>query len=109
MRHVACLRTAVLAALVGLVATQSMAWAQDTPEAAAVVLDPGVLALIELVKGGGLPVVLAWVAWWLRGLMGAGIPVTVQLSDVDRALLRDARRDLDAVGRLSLTDPGSPR
>jgi hypothetical protein len=48
--------------------------------------------LTELLRGGGLPAVLAMLAWWARGALGTGIPLVVSLHAEDRELLRSLRR-----------------
>ena len=96
----ACARWALAALIAGIAATTSIAWAQE-PATASMAADPGLL-LVELLKGGGLPAALAAAAWWARGVVGAGIPVVVSLSEHDRALLARLRLD-------DRTDPGPPR
>lgn len=96
MRHARCLRSALVAALVGLAWT---AYAQDPAPATAAAMDPTTGLLVGLLQGGGLPAVLAAVAWWARGAVASGIPVVVQLSDADRRLL-------EAVARREVTEPG---
>lgn len=63
-----------------------VAWAQDPP---AVPDTPSDSLLIHLLEQGGLPAVLAFIGWYLRGLLLSGIPVVAQLGEVDRQLLRD--------------------
>jgi hypothetical protein len=99
-----CVRWAVAALVVGVLAEVSIAWAQDRPmDSESLAHDPSVLLLVELLKGGGLPAVLAMAAWWARGLLGQGIPVVVQLSERDREVLSRLR----TVGEH--TDHGVPR
>lgn len=59
--------------------------AQDV--APVVPADPTYDLIARLLQGGGLPAVLALVAWWARGLLAAGLSITVQLSAEDRRLL----------------------
>lgn len=101
-----CLVWVAAAALLGLAI---QAHGQDP--AVAVTADPVVGALLELLRGGGLPAVLALVAWWARGAVGGGIPVapitiTVQLPPELLAELKRIRRaiehDDDKRGRLSI-------
>lgn len=66
-----------------------VAYGQDPGAASAV---PGLpTSLADLVHAGGLPAALAWAAWTLRGVLSAGIPVTVSLSAADRELLTERR------------------
>lgn len=85
---------AALAALVGVAA---VAWGQEAaePVQAAATGDPVTDLVLRLVSGGGLPAVLALVAWWARGQLGAGVPVVLQLHPEDRAELRRIRRALE--------------
>jgi hypothetical protein len=77
MMHLRCLSWAACGVLAGCAA-----YAQDP--AASIPLDGGG-AFLELVRAGGLPAVLGFIGWMLgRG----GVPVTIQLSTVDRELIR---------------------
>ena len=59
------------------------AWGQGAPEPPPGA-DPGTQLLLQLVREGGLPAVLALAC----GLLARGIPLRVSLSDEDRSLLR---------------------
>lgn len=91
MKHLHCLSWSLVAALLGVAV---VAYGQD-PAATASAGDPIVDTLVELVRGGGLPAVLAWLAWWARGALGAGVPLVVQLHADDRALIRRLIRAVD--------------
>lgn len=85
-----CVRWSVIGGLLGLAA---VAWGQSLPDDAAVAIataDPSAAALVELVKGAGLPGVLAMLGWWLRGITQQGLSLTIRLADDDRDMLRDA-------------------
>lgn len=88
-RHT-CVTFAAVGATLGLAA---VAWAQEPNPAAQAALDPASLALVELLKGGGLPAVLAAIAWWLGRTAHQGLMLTVRLHDDDRRLLEDLRRN----------------
>lgn len=96
-----CVRWAFFALAFGVVATQGIAWAQESATAS-VPHDSGMI-FIELLKGGGLPAALAALAWWARGVIGAGIPVVVSLSERDRRLIEAL------TARIEQTDPGVSR
>lgn len=67
----------------------AVALAQEAvPVTVPAVTDPLAAALLAVLQGGGLPAVLALAAWWVRGALASGVPVTVRLSDEDRTLLR---------------------
>lgn len=100
-RHIACMRAALVALVAGYALTTGLAWAQEPTTVVATASDPTMQLVVDLLKGGGLPGVLALVAWWARGQLGAGIPVVVRLSDDDRRLLRSAAGEP--------TDPGVSR
>lgn len=81
-----CIVWAVVGCLAGCAA-----YAQD-PAAPLVPAAPdGMALLLQLLQAGGLPAVLGAGGWLLgRG----GIPITVQLSEPDRELLRRVARHL---------------
>ncbi len=93
MKHLHCLSWSIVAALLGFAA---VAYGQDP--GASVAGDPIMDTLVELVRGGGLPAVLAWLAWWARGALGAGVPLVVQLHPDSLAELRRLRRALERDG-----------
>lgn len=99
MRHLRCMSWAVAGAILGLAV---VAYGQATatspteiPSTTAGMTDPTVALVSQLLAGGGLPTVLALAAWWLRGAVGAGIPIVVQLHPDDRAELRRVRRAIE--------------
>ena len=60
---------------------------------------------MDLVRGGGLPLVLAYLAWWARGALGAGVPLVVQLHPDDRALFRRGIRAVEKDENSESSDP----
>lgn len=106
MRHgLRCLSWSGVAAVLGFAI---VAHGQDPAQAAASAGDPAVSTLIDLVSGGGLPAVLALLAWWARGALGAGVPLVVQLHPDDRALLRKGIRAIERADNDDSDDP-TPR
>lgn len=90
---------AILGAWLVLVALWPLlAQAQDGPTGTAVP-DPLTSALVGLIRDGGLPAVLALAAWWARGVVTAGLSITVQLSPEDRRLLVAAIEARDSIHR----------
>ncbi len=85
--HLTCAGWAVGAAVCALAVSVSYAQGVD-PAPVAPAMDPTSDLLLRLASTVGLPGVVAWVAWQLRGLLAGGI--TVRLSDEDRDLLRRA-------------------
>lgn len=86
MRHLSCVGWSIVGAVVGLA---GVAWAQEaSPSVAVASGDPTSDVLIRLLSGGGLPAVLAVVAWVLRGQLGHGVPIVVRL---DPAVVRELR------------------
>lgn len=86
MKHVKCTAWAVAGAVLGVAV---VAWGQDTaPSTGAAAADPTIPVLIELIKGGGLPTVLALLGWLASK---GGIPVVIRLSDEDRRAIRKLR------------------
>jgi hypothetical protein len=81
--HLKCAAAAAVMAAFGVACA---AYGQDAvaPLASA---DPTGDMIALLVREGGLPVVLALIGWYARSIVVSGIPVTVRLSDEDRALL----------------------
>lgn len=92
--HIRCGVWAVLGLVVGLAA---VAYGADEGAAAPATASTGDAAiLLELVRSGGLPAVLAAVGWLLgRG----GIPVRIELSPADRELLEDLAAERADRGR----------
>lgn len=88
-----CTRYAAMGLGLGLAAT---AWAQDPVSAGVTPVDPSMALLLDLIRGGGLPAVLAVVGWWVG--RGGGVKVTVELSEVDRRLLRRVAGDTQPGG-----------
>lgn len=86
MRHLSCVRWSVVGAVIGLA---GVAWAQEaSPSVAVASGDPTSDVLIRLLSGGGLPAVLAVLAWVLRGQLGQGVPIVVRL---DPTVVREIR------------------
>ncbi len=79
-KHVRCAMAAVLGLLVGFA---FVAYGQETGPPPPPSDFEGAWRLAQTV---GLPGVVAWASWVLRGLLATGI--TVRLSDEDRELLR---------------------
>lgn len=93
MIHLRCIGWAAACALLGFAA---VAWAQQADPATAVVQgDPMSELLVRLVSGGGLPAVLAFLGWQLRGQIGHGVPVVISLNADDRALVKRLVRALE--------------
>jgi hypothetical protein len=76
-----CIRWGIVGVGIGL---SAVAFAQSPPDPA----DPTTAILLHLLSTGGLPAVLGVAAWWLRGAIGAGIPVVVSISESDRRLIQ---------------------
>jgi hypothetical protein len=108
-RHLACLRWSIAAALVGVAAAAYSQTAADVSVAPVGSGDPLADLLVRVVSGGGLPAVLALLAWWARGPLAHGLPVTVQLHPDDRAELRRWRRELVQRQEPDSDDPTPPR
>jgi hypothetical protein len=84
--HAACAAWALAGAALGL----GVAHAQDVAAVPATG-DAGLDLALRAAASLGLPGVAASVAWWLRGVLSAGL--TVRLSDEDRELLRALKRE----------------
>ena len=100
MRHLRCASWALAGALLGVAVVAYGQATGTSPDAVAdhgsavAVADPTVAILSQLLAGGGLPAVLGLGAWWLRGQLGAGIPILVSLHPDDRRLLRRVIREV---------------
>jgi hypothetical protein len=82
MRHLSCVRWSTTGAALAIAATAYAQEGAPVPPSG----DPATDLLLRIAGTLGLPGIVAWVAWQLRGLLTAGI--TVRLSDEDRELLR---------------------
>lgn len=83
-------RAAKWSAIGGALGWSFVAWGQATSETGPPAGgDLGML--LEILQSGGLPVVLAWAAWQVRGLAMSGIPLRVQLHPEDRRLIEEIR------------------
>lgn len=112
MKHLRCMSWAVAGAILGLAV---VAYGQATatspteiPSTTAGMADPTVGLISQLLAGGGLPTVLALAAWWLRGQLGAGIPIVVQLHPDSLAELRKVRRALEREDDSDDSTPDAP-
>lgn len=81
--HFACIRACLVGVLLGVAITAFGADASSSSGDSAL---PG--WLLTLLHEGGLPAVLGWASWTLRGKLQNGIQLTVSLSETDRRLLR---------------------
>lgn len=92
-RHLVCAAGGLGGLALGVAA---VAYASSTdPIAAAVSGDPTYDLIAHLVSGGGLPAVLAVLGWWLRGLLGSGLPITISFAEEDRRRIDRLLRHLD--------------
>lgn len=90
MTHVRCAVWAVAGAILGFAL---VVWGQEPgSNTGAGAVDPSIPVLIELIKGGGLPTVLALLGWLASK---GGIPVVIRLSDEDRRAIRKLRPKAD--------------
>lgn len=78
--------------------------------ASSVTMDPTLGLLSQLLAGGGLPAALGVGAWWLRGQIQGGIPVTVELGERSlTAIRRSIRRGIEHADTESDPDSDDPK
>jgi hypothetical protein len=104
-RHLACASGGFVGLVLGLAA---VAYAGDSGQAA-VTGDPAYDLIAHVVSGGGLPAVLAVLGWWLRGSIGAGLPIVVSLADEDRRRLDRALRHWEREPDSDSDEPPKPK